>query len=355
MELTSHLRQLLYNHECVIVPGLGGFLCSYKKFEFNTAAGLLIPARKTVAFNQNLNNNDGLLANHLAQKTNTGFNGALEKINAWVSNLHYTLQQGQTVNLDGIGSLTLNEEKKLVFVPQPDANFLTETYGLGIVKVGKTTATKTSQVYAQPLAATAEKAVGPKVEAKPELKKDTKQQTTPLPPVPPQRKKPSFLRRVFVLFIILIVLSTIFVVQDLAYHAKINKGSLLNIERQHKQPANTDEQTENAPATVEVPTESLKKDTDTHPPVETSTAINSKTDSVFYIIAGAFKSESNAEALVSDLEKKGYDSKIINIQGSSLYRVGYRQYATRIEAEARLDAVREKEQNHAAWVLAVKK
>jgi septal ring-binding cell division protein DamX len=355
MELTPYLRQLLYNHECVIVPGLGGFLCSYKKFEFNTAAGLLIPARKTVAFNQNLNNNDGLLANHLAQKTNSGFNGALEKINAWVSNLHYTLQQGQTVNLEGIGSLTLNEEKKLVFVPLPDANFLTETYGLGIVKLGKAVATKTAPVYAQPLAATAEKVTAPVADVSPQPKKETTQQTTPLPPVPPQRKKPSLLRRVFVMFIVIVVLSAIFLLQDFAYHAKINKGSLLNMERPHKQPANTDEHEEKTSPSVEMPAESLKKHTDTQPVVERSTAIKSQTDSVFYIIAGAFRNESNAEALIDDLDKKGYNPQIIKIEGSSLYKVGYRQYATRNEAEARLDDVRVKEQNHAAWVLAVKK
>jgi hypothetical protein len=54
MDLSAHIYHLLYRHDCVVIPGFGGLVGTYKKVEFNPHAGYIMPARKTVAFNQNL-------------------------------------------------------------------------------------------------------------------------------------------------------------------------------------------------------------------------------------------------------------------------------------------------------------
>ena len=59
-ELSIHLKNLLSKYECVIVPGLGGFVTYFENahWENNT----LIPPMQQVRFNQNLTYHDGLLA-----------------------------------------------------------------------------------------------------------------------------------------------------------------------------------------------------------------------------------------------------------------------------------------------------
>lgn len=354
MEITPYLSLLLFQHDCVIVPGLGGFVASYKKTEFNTQGAYINPARKTIAFNQNLNTNDGLLAHHIAQKVNVGFNSALDKINAWVGSLHSRLQQGETVTIEGIGSLKLNEEKRIVFSPNAEANFLPETYGLGKVSLGNATA-KPVAVAPQPVKS--DDPISPKTVPVSEKSK----QLQPAPTIPPtrQKRKPSVLRRIFVAFIILIVISALAILQDFMYHAKISTGSILppnglGTSDSYRKTEATQVQTHEVPEATPLHSESSEKNTDAQPRVDTNTPKTSKTDSVYYIIAGAFKSESNAQGLVNTLEQKGYGAQIINLQGSSLYRVGYEQYVSRDEAEAHLNNLRSQENNSAAWVLAVK-
>ncbi|MGV3598459.1 MAG: SPOR domain-containing protein [Bacteroidota bacterium] len=354
MEITPYLSLLLFQHDCVIVPGLGGFIASYKKTEFNPQGTYINPARKTIAFNQNLNNNDGLLAHHIAQKASVGFNTALDKINAWVSGLHSKLQQGETITIEGIGTLKLNEEKRIVFSPNADANFLPETYGLGKLSLG-TTVSKPIPATSQPVKS--EESTPPKTVTTTENSKQL--QAAPTIPPPRQKRKTSVLRKIFVAFIILIVISALAILQDFFYHAKISTGSIIPLNGKNTSRSSYDTETVQ-PQTAEVqkasplPSESSEKNTDAQPRVDTITPKTSKTDSVYYIIAGAFKSESNAQGLVNALEQKGYEPKIINLHGSSLYRVGYKQYNSRNEAETHLDAVRSQENNSAAWVLAVK-
>lgn len=358
MELNNYLKQLLYQHDCVIVPGLGGFVCAHKKLEFNIQAGYIIPARKTVAFNQNLNTNDGLLANHLVQKEKIGFQKALENINAWVSALHYSLQQGETITIEGLGSLSFSSEKKIVFVPFANVNFSQDSYGLATLDLGKKTGSVKTTTTPQPVKAVKEK---PK-----------KEQPEPKPSIAPQRKKRSTLRtmrRVLGIVILLILLASVVFLQDHFFHSQAHKGSMLNFDSSTKDASKDDAETleyktskENNEAESSTNTQttepeqenSLQNTTITQLPVESSASASTKTDSVFYIIAGAFRSERNAKDLRDELNRKGFSPEIINLPNSSLYRVGYNTYDSRLKAESKLNDLRNKTHNYAAWVLAVK-
>ncbi|HYG16225.1 MAG TPA: SPOR domain-containing protein, partial [Bacteroidia bacterium] len=108
-------------------------------------------------------------------------------------------------------------------------------------------------------------------------------------------------------------------------------------------------------AELKADTESSQNTTITQSGVETSALVSSNSDSVFYIIAGAFRSGDNAGKLRAELEQKGYAPHIIKLPCSSLLRVGYRQYATRREAHDQLSVIRKEDNNPDAWVLAVKK
>ena len=58
------------------------------------------------------------------------------------------------------------------------------------------------------------------------------------------------------------------------------------------------------------------------------------------IIVGAFRFKENAENLVSDLVKKGYDAAIVGQTGSGLHRVQLRSFDNKEEAIQQLSMVR---------------
>lgn len=357
MQVHQYIPQLLYLHDCVEVPGLGGFVCEHKKLEFNVYEGLLIPARKIPFFNTHLNTNDGLLVQHIVQKQNITAQAALENINAWVGQLHYRLQKGETIVLEGLGTFSLNGDKKIEFIPLANSNFLVQNYGLPALQLRKKEikSTETVQHFAT--------GTLPPVNEKPTEKKATIN-TTPAPTLPPQRKKGvgRYLRRVVFMVFTILLFSSFFVLQDYMFHAQSKNGIPAPAKQQPKAPAIHDETDEDANKTNQPDTTTKQKHTDNslqnsttaHSNVDTYTSTSSQTDSVFYIIAGAFKSETNAADLSAELAYKGYDPKIINVQGSSLYRVAYRQYGTRKEAESKLNTLRNSTHNFSAWVLSVK-
>ena len=69
----------------------------------------------------------------------------------------------------------------------------------------------------------------------------------------------------------------------------------------------------------------------------------------YYIIAGAFRVSNNAEKLVLNLKKKGYDSKILPLNEKGLSPVAFSGYSDRTEAVFNLRLVQKKE-NKDAWL-----
>ena len=63
-----YISELLFLHECVIIPEFGGFVGSRKSAELNKFTGTLSPPSKQILFNPNLKSNDGLLVAHIANK-----------------------------------------------------------------------------------------------------------------------------------------------------------------------------------------------------------------------------------------------------------------------------------------------
>ena len=55
------LRELLFVQECVIIPGFGGFLTKYKSADIDYLNYTITPPTKSISFNRQLRNDDGLL------------------------------------------------------------------------------------------------------------------------------------------------------------------------------------------------------------------------------------------------------------------------------------------------------
>ena len=129
MKLDQYISELLFEHECVIIPGFGGIVANYRPSFLNPAHHTFSPPSKRLAFNANLRTNDGLLASHLSKRLSVNYNEANSYISSFVNDCTKSLQDGQKLVLDKVGVLYMDGEKHLQFMPDASVNYLKSSFG----------------------------------------------------------------------------------------------------------------------------------------------------------------------------------------------------------------------------------
>src|ERR1700688_2798430 len=115
MHLEKHISELLFEHDCVIVPDFGGFVCNYSSANIHSAKHQFHPPFKKISFNRNLKNNDGLLAHQVAQSENISYSDANHFISEYVEKLNKELNASKRFDLKNIGTFYLGEENTFLF------------------------------------------------------------------------------------------------------------------------------------------------------------------------------------------------------------------------------------------------
>ncbi|MDE6309109.1 MAG: hypothetical protein K2L81_02835 [Muribaculaceae bacterium] len=105
-----HITYLLGRHDCVIVPGWGAFVASYEPAHIDTAAGIIYPPSRTMAFNPSLNHNDGLLASSIARAEGITYDQASELIATTVKGMRDDLVAQGHLLVDQVGTFLLQGE-----------------------------------------------------------------------------------------------------------------------------------------------------------------------------------------------------------------------------------------------------
>jgi len=131
--IEKHISALLYRYQCVTVPGLGAFLTEICPAYLDSGTHTFYPPKKLVSFNANVKNNDGLLANHIALQEKISYSEAVAAINAAVDRWKQSLNNFDVITLKNLGEMGLNNEGSLVFSPDTPVNYLTEAFGLSAI------------------------------------------------------------------------------------------------------------------------------------------------------------------------------------------------------------------------------
>ena len=129
-DITAYIRELLFKHDCVIIPGFGAFIGNYFPSHIDRNEGLFYPPVRRITFNRHLTGNDGLLIGHVSSKLNIPYGESRDIINAWTEELRNKIMSGTTLNLDHLGSFSLNREGTIIFEPDNTVNYLLSSYGL---------------------------------------------------------------------------------------------------------------------------------------------------------------------------------------------------------------------------------
>ncbi len=130
VQLDPFISELLYTNDCVIIPGLGGFVSNTRNAFLNPAHHTFSPPSKRVAFNASLKMNDGLLASHLSREAGLTYAEALSAIEHFVDDAFLLLNAGEEVQIERVGLFSLDIEKNLQFEPDTSVNYLTDSFGL---------------------------------------------------------------------------------------------------------------------------------------------------------------------------------------------------------------------------------
>ena len=130
IELARHIEVLLLTNDCVAVPGFGGFVAHYVSAHVDEADGLFLPPQRTIGFNPQLKMNDSLLVQSYVEAYDISYPEALRRIEQETDEIERKILEEGFCVLDGIGTLTRNDEGNYNFTPY-EAGLLTPSlYGL---------------------------------------------------------------------------------------------------------------------------------------------------------------------------------------------------------------------------------
>lgn len=128
--LPRHIEILLLDHNCVIVPQLGGFVAQTLPARRIPDEQTMLPAYRTVGFNAQLRMNDGLLAESYMKVMGIGYGEAMAAISNDVLRLKEQLYREGRCELGGVGCLYQKVDGGYEFEPLLSGITSPALYGL---------------------------------------------------------------------------------------------------------------------------------------------------------------------------------------------------------------------------------
>jgi hypothetical protein len=311
MKIELYIAQLLYRYQCVTVPGFGAFLTEIQSAQLIEGSNSFFPPKKRIAFNTNLKNNDGLLANHIALAEKTSYEYALSAIQYEVFTWKKALEGNEILSIKNVGELRLNPDKNIVFTPYDQVNYLTSSFGLA--------------PFVSPLV---KRTIFDKEE-------EAIEEIATITMVPEQSRTVNPYVKFAAIFVLGLGLAGS--VGYAMYQNQIASETILVETAVQKQVQSKIQQ-----ATFFIQS----------PAVAVTLSIKSPTRAKmpYHIMAGAFRDEKNAQKKFEQLSSEGYNARRIPQNKYGLFPVLYGSYATFTEADKAKQKIRNTGDSD-AWVL----
>nr|WP_321221235.1 SPOR domain-containing protein [uncultured Psychroserpens sp.] len=307
MQLETYISDLLYRYDCVIVPQFGAFLTHRVSAKLNETTHSFYPPKKALSFNEQLQTNDGLLANYIAEVEKVPYLVAVEKVAKQVKSIKSYLIEGETIELNNIGDLLLNKEGKINFEPSHNINYLTDAFGLSQFK----TTEVTREVYKETV--------------------EEVEKVIPITITPEKRKSRPYLK--YAAIGLLFLTAGGFVASNY-YGKQIDSHNEIAQEKANEQ---LDAKVQEATFIIDSP-------------LPAATLQVEKMTGNYHIVAGAFRVEENSDKKVQQLKDLGFKARKIGVNRYGLHEVVYSSHTDRVEALNTLRSIK-RTQNRDAWLL----
>lgn len=329
----GYISDLLYSHDCVILPEFGGFVTSYAAAILNPSKHTLYPPSKDILFNARLRKNDGLLANYIAEQENIPYSESMLRLEEFTGQCMSSLNARKPLAFKNIGIFTINREGKIEFTPSHEINYLEDAYGLTSL-------------------------VSPPLHGKQRKLKQTRDVQKKITGRS-QDKKSTVPRLAFAAILLAVTALWGYYHSPLLKDIYTNYSGIIPLIRAIHPPAApvftenevgrqvTEEAVLPSPVPIPVTDEPKKEPAAEVAPVESHSPEESTV--YYYIIAGAFQDPNNAASLLERLRSKGFDARMAGRTKSGLFRVCYGQYVDKNQAIQNLEKIQLNE-NPDAWM-----
>ena len=288
----EHIKELLFIHDCVIIPNFGGLVSNHVSSKINTVSGTIFPPSKLIVFNKNLSINDGLLISHISKKEKISVDDSKSLVFDFSKKITDSLMTERSLRLNNIGLFTLGSEDNIIFHQDIANNFDLNSFGFESFQIQKKT--KTKKII------------------------DVNQSST--------TKKISYKAAAVLIPLILLSLTNI-LLDTSTSNINIQKSDL-NFFKKSKVPK------------LNVAKKKIEKEIEK---IETTPKMKN-----FHVIAGAFIEKSNAEKLNSSLIESNFNSEIL-LSENGYHRVSYSSFESKENAIIELEKL--KRINKSAWIL----
>ncbi len=319
MTVAAYIQRLFHDHDCVILPGFGGFITSYEGASINKEMSAIAPPFKKIAFNESLKTNDGFLVNEIAVGEEVSKSVALEMIIDFINEVKNGLESQQQFILAGIGRLFYSKEQKIQFEPDNKENYLDASFGLSDLHVKPIEREESEMKKVHP--ARSRQAVRKKPAAKEK-------------PTNEKKEKNEGVNKLFIVIpiVLLVLVATalsLFYVQDGKYYKKAMAmfGSGIS-DDESAEHAGVEESHESSDATghdEDIHSDDHEHDMNHHDEAHYD---------FYHIIGGVFHSQRNARKLAS----RHHNWEIIEIDG--MYKVSIAKYDSKAEAKEAIGKLR---------------
>ena len=351
--ISKYISKLLESHNRVILPDLGAFILKGEKLD-------------TAYFNEFLRFNDGLLSEFICSEEKIDNAVANSEIKAFVENINKQLQEKRSIELEGLGTLYIDNVDKIQFTPLSVGSAPTPKPEVVVEppKKAPVETPKKEEQSAEPITPKEVKAEKPVANEKavttekaPVASKEKPRAATPQPKpqkkavpvaedtswhdVPQPGQKKSKAGRILLILIIALV-----IIVGAAYYIFMRTSSNPNSLEQNiivgSQPSETVPADSFAKAET-TKTKPVEKPVTTTKPVSqpATTKMVPKTGKKYYVIAGCFAMEQNADLLVKNLNKQGYSAEKFAKIGELFY-VCYSSFDDKVAANAELQNLKAK-------------
>lgn len=318
MKIEQYISQLLYRYQCVTVPGFGAFLTEFQSAQLDENSHSFYPPKKMISFNPFIKNNDGLLANHLAEAEKVSYEVAVNAIQNEVSGWKSKIQDFGNFSIKNIGDFSLNSERNIVFVPADQVNYLKESFGLSSFISPAVKREVYQEVYKQ-------EEVYKQVTEQPE-------EETPVIFIPEKKRNYSFVKYAAIFLVTAGIAGTV----GYKFYEKKIEEETLAIQTSVQKKVNQKIQEATFYIANPLPSVTLTVPSEKMP---------------FCVVAGAFRIEQNAEEHYQRLLKLGFKkAKRLAPNRHGLFPVLYGSYSTYAEAHQAMKDI-QKLDNKDAWLL----
>jgi hypothetical protein len=311
MQVATYISDLLYRHDCVVIPEFGALLSRRIPAQHFASSHTIYPPKKGLSFNAQITQNDGLLVNYIASVEQIPYEVALQQARNYVRFLNQEIDDKEAVTIHKVGRFSRNSEGSMQFTPMYLVNYLPEAFGLSsheTYAVDRSFSTGQEPIKELNLSGSIE-------DGTPVIQLET-----------PATKNASWVRY---------AAAAVFLIggsyAGFTGHKNYLNQSTLLVEQMADQQVKAKVQQASFIISNPLPSLNLRV-----------AAVDAAIDEVvkpeyvntqnFHVIAGAFRSPVNANTKVRELQKLGYSAQRIGVNKYGLHNVAFSSFNSRNEA-----------------------